>query len=80
MLRREIYLPRRGRAWTREHRAWLAGLRFADTASEATFFRFSSADAGGLERVQPPASRTYQLRLEHPPPLGVQERTLPADV
>jgi transposase len=37
LLRREIYYPGRGRAWTREHRAWLASLRFADKASEATF-------------------------------------------
>jgi transposase len=37
LLRREIYYPGRGRAWTREHRAWLAGVRFADQASEATF-------------------------------------------
>ena len=37
LLRREIYYPGRGRAWTREHRAWLASLRFADAASEATF-------------------------------------------
>ena len=37
LLRREVYYPGRGRAWTREHRAWLASLRFADAASEATF-------------------------------------------
>jgi transposase len=37
LLRRELYYPGRGRAWTREHRSWLAGLRFADAASETTF-------------------------------------------
>jgi transposase len=37
LLRREVYYPGRGRAWTRDHRAWLASLRFADAASEATF-------------------------------------------
>jgi transposase len=37
LLRREIYYPGRGRAWTREHRTWLASLRFTDPASEATF-------------------------------------------
>lgn len=37
LLRREIYYPGAGRTWTREHRTWLATLRFADTASEATF-------------------------------------------
>jgi transposase len=37
LLRREIYYEGKGRSWTREHRAWLASLRFADPASEATF-------------------------------------------
>jgi len=37
LLRRELYFPGRGRAWSREHRAWLASLRFTDPASEATF-------------------------------------------
>jgi len=37
LLRRELYYPGRGRAWTKGHRAWLASLRFADAASEATF-------------------------------------------
>ena len=41
LLRREIYFTSRGRgggrAWTREHRTWLAGLRFADRPSELTF-------------------------------------------
>jgi transposase len=35
LLRREIYYD--ARSWTREHRAWLAGRRFGDPASEATF-------------------------------------------
>ena len=41
LLRREIYFISRGRgggrAWTREHREWLASLRFTDRASELTF-------------------------------------------
>jgi len=37
LLRRELYYPGRGRAWTKGHRAWLASLRFADAASDATF-------------------------------------------
>jgi transposase len=37
LLRRELYFPGRGRAWTREHRAWLAALRLDDRASELTF-------------------------------------------
>lgn len=37
LLRREIYFTGRGRSWTREHRTWLAGLRFADRPSELVF-------------------------------------------
>jgi transposase len=40
LLRRELYYPGRGRggrAWTRHHRDWLAGLRFPDAASELAF-------------------------------------------
>ena len=36
LLRREIYWEGPGRAWSRLHRAWLAGLRFADLASQLT--------------------------------------------
>ena len=36
LLRREIYWEGPGRAWSRRHRAWLAGLRFADRASQLT--------------------------------------------
>jgi len=36
LLRREIYYEGPGRAWTHKHRAWLAGLRFADRASQLT--------------------------------------------
>ena len=36
LLRREIYYEGPGRAWSRGHRAWLAGLRFADRASQLT--------------------------------------------
>lgn len=36
LLRREIYFPGKARAWTAEHRDWLATLRFDDRASEAT--------------------------------------------
>jgi len=37
LLRRETCFPGRGRAWTREHRDWLASLRFVDRASELCF-------------------------------------------
>jgi len=36
LLRREIYWDGPGEAWSRRHRAWLAGLRFADHASRLT--------------------------------------------
>jgi transposase len=37
LLRREIYYPGPGRSWTRDHRDWLARLRFADRATELCF-------------------------------------------
>ena len=37
LLRRELYYPGRGRAWTQRHRAWLSGLGFDDRASELCF-------------------------------------------
>jgi len=37
LLRREVYFPGRARAWTAEHRDWLASLRFDDVCTEATF-------------------------------------------
>jgi transposase len=37
LLRREIYYPGKAGSWTAEHRDWLAGLRFADRPTEATF-------------------------------------------
>jgi transposase len=37
LLRREIYFGGRGRAWTSEHRTWLAGLRFSDRPSQLCF-------------------------------------------
>jgi transposase len=37
LLRRELYYPHAGNAWTGRHRDWLAQLRFADDASEIVF-------------------------------------------
>ena len=37
LLRRELYYPHAGQAWTGRHRDWLATLRFADDASEIVF-------------------------------------------
>jgi transposase len=36
LLRREIYYDGRAGAWTQQHRAWLASLRFSDAASRLT--------------------------------------------
>ncbi|MBV9047956.1 MAG: IS110 family transposase [Solirubrobacterales bacterium] len=36
LLRREIYYQGPAKAWSRAHRQWLAGLRFADRASQLT--------------------------------------------
>jgi transposase len=36
LLRREIYYEGPGEAWSRRYRAWLAGLRFGDRASQLT--------------------------------------------
>jgi transposase len=37
LLRRELYYPHPGSAWTGRHRDWLTSLRFDDEASELTF-------------------------------------------
>ena len=37
LLRRELYYPHTGNAWTGRHRDWLATLRFNDDASEIVF-------------------------------------------
>jgi hypothetical protein len=37
LLRRELYFPGSGQAWTGRHRDWLSGLRFDDRASELCF-------------------------------------------
>ena len=37
LLRRELYYPHPGNAWTGRHRDWLTSLRFDDEASELTF-------------------------------------------
>ena len=50
VLRRELYYEGKTRTWTREHRAWLARLRFADAASEATFADYLHAHDALLAR------------------------------
>lgn len=43
LLRREVYYPRKGKAWTKRHRGWLATLRFDDRASEVVFADYLEA-------------------------------------
>jgi transposase len=50
LLRREIYFTGRARSWTREHRIWLAGLRFADRPSELVFADYLHAHDALLAR------------------------------
>jgi len=37
LLRRELYSPKAGKAWTQQHRDWLCSLRFADRCSQLAF-------------------------------------------
>jgi transposase len=43
LLRRELYYPGPGSAWTRRHREWLDRLRFCDRASEVVFTDYLEA-------------------------------------
>jgi transposase len=49
-LRRDLYFPGPGRAWTARHRDWLAGLRFDDRASELAFVDYLHAHDALLAR------------------------------
>jgi transposase len=50
LLRRDIVFAGPGRAWTRKHLDWLAGLRFDDAASELTFADYLHAHDSLLAR------------------------------
>jgi hypothetical protein len=50
LLRRELYYPKPGGAWTGPHRDWLASLRFDDAASELTFEDMLHANDSMLAR------------------------------
>jgi transposase len=43
LLRRELYYPRSGNAWTQHHREWLDSLRFEDRASAVVFSDYLEA-------------------------------------
>jgi transposase len=43
LLRRELYYPGSGNAWTGRHREWLDSLRFADQASQVVFSDYLEA-------------------------------------
>ena len=50
LLRREIYYPLPGNAWTGRHRDWLSGLRFADRASELVLVDYLHAHDSMIAR------------------------------
>ena len=50
LLRREIYYPHPGNAWTGRHRDWLSGLRFADRSSELVLGDYLHAHDAMLAR------------------------------
>lgn len=50
LLRREIYYPHPGNAWTGRHRDWLSGLRFTDRASELVLGDYLHAHDAMLAR------------------------------
>lgn len=50
LLRRDVRFPGPGRAWTRRHLDWLAGLCFDDAASEVTFADYLHAHDSLLAR------------------------------
>lgn len=50
LLRREVYYPHPGNAWTGRHRDWLSGLRFADRASELVLVDYLHAHDAMIAR------------------------------
>ncbi len=66
MLRREIYYEGPGRAWTYKHRAWLAGLRFADRVSQLTIGDYLHAHDVLLARRDQIDTELYQLAADAP--------------
>jgi transposase len=66
LLRREIYYEGPGQAWSRRHRAWLAGLRFADRASQLTIADYLHAHDALLARRDRIEAELCQLAAASP--------------
>jgi len=66
VLRREIYYEGPGRAWIHKHRAWLAGLRFADRASQLTIGDYLHAHDVLLARRDHIEAELEQLAKDSP--------------
>jgi transposase len=66
LLRREIYYQGSAKAWTRQHRAWLASLRFADRASQLTIADYLHAHDLLLARRDRIEAELEQLASDSP--------------
>ncbi|MGH2860031.1 MAG: IS110 family transposase, partial [Solirubrobacteraceae bacterium] len=66
LLRREVYYGGPGRAWSRKHREWLAGLRFADHASRLTIADYLHAHDVLVARRDRVESELDKLALAAP--------------
>jgi transposase len=66
LLRREIYHEAPGEAWTRQHREWLASLRFADRASQLTIADYLHAHDVLLARRDRIEAELEQLASDSP--------------
>ena len=66
LLRREIYWEGPGEAWSREHRSWLASIRFADHASQATLADYLHAHDVLIARRDQVEADLAQLALSAP--------------
>jgi Transposase and inactivated derivatives len=66
LLRREVYWEGPGRAWSRAHRAWLAGLRFVDHASQVTMADYLHAHDVLVARRDRVEAELEKLVIESP--------------
>jgi transposase len=66
LLRHEIYYEGSGRAWSRQHRGWLASLRFANRASQLTIADYLHAHDVLLARRDVIESELEQLASSSP--------------
>jgi transposase len=66
LLRREIYYEGPAQAWTRQHRAWLASLRFADLPSRLTIADYLHAHDVLLTRRDRIEAELEQLAASSP--------------